>query len=71
MVFFKKNKKSAANKIAPIDDAPFELSDIIPMDDQVLTLDDQIEQLTSELNLSPKDDLQPNVEAVVLSLIHI
>ena len=65
MVFFKKNKKSAANKIAPIDDAPFELSDIIPMDDQVLTLDDQIEQLTSELNLSPEDDLQPNVEAVV------
>lgn len=65
MAFFKKKKNKSSSKITPIDDAPFELSDIVSADDQVLTLDDQIEKLTSELNLSPEDELSATVEAVV------
>ena len=61
VAFFKKKKNKTSNKIASFDevnDAPLVL-------EEVLTLDDQIEKLTSELNLSPEDELQPNVEAVV------
>ena len=61
VAFFKKKKNKTSNKIASfdeVDDAPLVL-------EEVLTLDDQIEKLTSELNLSPEDELQPNVEAVV------